>query len=263
MGDGARMYPKVGREFASWSSVDHAAGEYVRMGFHHSNTVENYFSILKLGITGTFHHVSASDKLSVMAHPKIQEMIDLAARDIKRLNRASSCASARRAWVDFLDHSNKAINRLEGYSRRTKQVEKYKKLLNEEIWASNLTKYMRIARNADHHGVDDLDVDDPHNERVVFSDGSIMGSVTVIGQNEAGKQFVMPPSAPMEFASNDPGARRVALKPTVRMVPMVSKKGDTVMPPHVGDLLAEDEPEVAAVARTYLAWVVEKIATFD
>lgn len=58
MSDGARMYPAVGREFAAFSSVDHAAGEYVRMGFHHSNTVENYFSILKRGIVGTFHHVS-------------------------------------------------------------------------------------------------------------------------------------------------------------------------------------------------------------
>jgi transposase-like protein len=58
MTDGARMYPAVGREFAAHSAVDHAAGEYVRMGFHHSNTVENYFSILKRGVIGTFHHVS-------------------------------------------------------------------------------------------------------------------------------------------------------------------------------------------------------------
>lgn len=58
MTDGATFYKKVGREFASHSSVDHAAGEYVRMGFHHSNTVENYFSILKRGVIGTFHHVS-------------------------------------------------------------------------------------------------------------------------------------------------------------------------------------------------------------
>ena len=198
-----------------------------------------------------------------MAHPKIQEMIDLAARDIKRLNRASSCASARRAWVDFLDHSNKAINRLEGYSRRTKQTEKYKKLLNEEIWSSGLTKYMRIARNADHHGVDDLDVDDPHNERIMSSTGHIMGSMTVIGQNEAGEQFVMAPAGSMEFATNDPGARRIALKPTIRMAPLLSKKGEYVMPPHVGVLESIDEPEVAAVARTYLAWAIEKIATFD
>jgi len=58
MTDGARMYPAVGKEFAAHSVLDHAAGEYARMGFHHSNTVENYFSILKRGVIGTFHHVS-------------------------------------------------------------------------------------------------------------------------------------------------------------------------------------------------------------
>ena len=58
MSDGARMYPAVGREFAAHSAVDHAAGEYVRHGHHHSNTVENYFSILKRGVIGTYHHVS-------------------------------------------------------------------------------------------------------------------------------------------------------------------------------------------------------------
>lgn len=58
MTDGALHYRGVGREFASHSAVDHSTGEYVRMGFHHSNTVENYFSILKRGIVGTFHHVS-------------------------------------------------------------------------------------------------------------------------------------------------------------------------------------------------------------
>lgn len=58
MTDGAIFYKKVGREFAAHSSVDHSAGEYVREGRHHSNTVENYFSILKRGITGTFLHVS-------------------------------------------------------------------------------------------------------------------------------------------------------------------------------------------------------------
>ena len=58
MTDGARMYPAIGKEFAGFSSVDHSSGEYVREGRHHSNTVENYFSILKRGIVGTFHHVS-------------------------------------------------------------------------------------------------------------------------------------------------------------------------------------------------------------
>lgn len=58
MTDGNAGYRGVGREFAAHSSVDHSAGEYVREGRHHSNTVENYFSILKRGIVGTFHHVS-------------------------------------------------------------------------------------------------------------------------------------------------------------------------------------------------------------
>ncbi|WP_370306189.1 IS1595 family transposase [Sinimarinibacterium flocculans] len=39
-------------------SVNHSIGEYVR-GEVHTNTIEGYFSILKRGITGTYHHVSA------------------------------------------------------------------------------------------------------------------------------------------------------------------------------------------------------------
>lgn len=58
MTDGAGHYRKPGSEFTGHSFVDHASGEYAREGYHHSNTVENYFSILKRGITGTFHHVS-------------------------------------------------------------------------------------------------------------------------------------------------------------------------------------------------------------
>jgi transposase-like protein len=58
MTDGARFYRYMGREFAAHSAVDHAAGEYVRAGFHHSNTVENFFSLLKRGVYGVYHHVS-------------------------------------------------------------------------------------------------------------------------------------------------------------------------------------------------------------
>jgi transposase-like protein len=57
MSDGSNVYPRVGSEFASHGAVDHVAGEYVR-GFIHSNTAENYFSILKRGVIGTYHHVS-------------------------------------------------------------------------------------------------------------------------------------------------------------------------------------------------------------
>lgn len=59
MTDESLIYPKVGREFAGHSSVNHSADEYVRLGgFAHTNTVEAFFSILKRGITGTYHQVS-------------------------------------------------------------------------------------------------------------------------------------------------------------------------------------------------------------
>ncbi len=48
---------KVGSEFALHDSVNHSVGEYVR-GDAHTNTIEGYFSIMKRGIYGTFHHVS-------------------------------------------------------------------------------------------------------------------------------------------------------------------------------------------------------------
>jgi transposase-like protein len=57
MTDTAGGYMGVGKEFARHEMVDHGIGEYVR-GDAHSNTVEGYFSILKRGITGTYHHVS-------------------------------------------------------------------------------------------------------------------------------------------------------------------------------------------------------------
>ena len=48
---------QIGKEFANHDSVNHSIGEYVR-GPVHTNTVEGYFSILKRGIIGTYHHVS-------------------------------------------------------------------------------------------------------------------------------------------------------------------------------------------------------------
>jgi transposase-like protein len=55
--DEAGQYRHVGADFALHASVNHSIGEYVR-GDAHSNTIEGYFSILKRGITGVYHHVS-------------------------------------------------------------------------------------------------------------------------------------------------------------------------------------------------------------
>lgn len=47
----------LGRLFEKHESVNHSIGEYVR-GDAHTNTIEGYFSILKRGIHGVYHHVS-------------------------------------------------------------------------------------------------------------------------------------------------------------------------------------------------------------
>jgi transposase-like protein len=47
----------LGRLFDKHESVNHSIGEYVR-GDVHTNTIEGYFSILKRGIHGVYHHVS-------------------------------------------------------------------------------------------------------------------------------------------------------------------------------------------------------------
>lgn len=59
MTDESLIYPKIGEEFANHHTVNHSAGEYARLGgYAHCNTAESFFSILKRGITGTYHSVS-------------------------------------------------------------------------------------------------------------------------------------------------------------------------------------------------------------
>ena len=57
MTDDAGQYRIIGPEFAGYETVNHGIEEYVR-GNAYTNTVEGYFSILKRGVTGTYHHVS-------------------------------------------------------------------------------------------------------------------------------------------------------------------------------------------------------------
>lgn len=58
MTDGEGQYRILGPLFARHETVNHGIGEYVR-GDAYTNTVEGYFSILKRGISGVYHHVSA------------------------------------------------------------------------------------------------------------------------------------------------------------------------------------------------------------
>lgn len=59
MTDESHVYTRVGKEFNGHSTVNHSANQYVTTGgFKHSNTVENFFSIFKRGVIGTYHHMS-------------------------------------------------------------------------------------------------------------------------------------------------------------------------------------------------------------
>ena len=59
MTDESPVYVRTGREFTNHYAVNHSAQQYVTTGgFKHSNTVENFFSIFKRGVIGTYHHMS-------------------------------------------------------------------------------------------------------------------------------------------------------------------------------------------------------------
>jgi hypothetical protein len=60
MTDDARVYWALGREFASHGTTLHAAREFARPGGVHSNTADNFFSILKREVVGTYHYWSAA-----------------------------------------------------------------------------------------------------------------------------------------------------------------------------------------------------------
>jgi transposase-like protein len=53
--DESSLYTKLGKEFASHDTVNHAAKEYAR-GIVHTNTIEGFFSIFKRGMKGVYQH---------------------------------------------------------------------------------------------------------------------------------------------------------------------------------------------------------------
>jgi transposase-like protein len=56
MTDDFLSYRGLGKNFASHGVINHGRKEYVR-GNIHTNTIEGYFSLLKRGIVGVYHHV--------------------------------------------------------------------------------------------------------------------------------------------------------------------------------------------------------------
>lgn len=55
MTDEARMYPRIGKEFARHEMVNHSKSEWGR-GDANTNTIEGFFSIFKRGMKGVYQH---------------------------------------------------------------------------------------------------------------------------------------------------------------------------------------------------------------
>lgn len=56
MTDESRLYGDMDLRFAAHHTTSHSAGEYVREGGIHSNTIESYFSVFKRGMRGVYQH---------------------------------------------------------------------------------------------------------------------------------------------------------------------------------------------------------------
>lgn len=111
MTDESSVYPKIGEEFAGHGSVNHSIEEYVRLGgFMHTNTVENYFSILKRGITGTYHHVSQQHLKRYLAEFdfRYNERSGLGVSDAERAARAIRGIEGKRLTYRRTDQAGHA-----------------------------------------------------------------------------------------------------------------------------------------------------------
>jgi transposase-like protein len=95
--DESGVYWEAGEKFSSHRTVVHSQDEYVR-GDAHSNTAENYFSILKRGIYGIYQHVSEEHLHRYLAEFdfRYSNRVRLGVDDTERTRRAIAGAEGKR-----------------------------------------------------------------------------------------------------------------------------------------------------------------------
>ena len=110
MTDEAKQYIAVGREFAGHGTVNHSIEEYVRGGFWHTNTAENYFSIMKRGITGVYHHVSQQHLKRYLAEYdfRYNEREALGVSDAQRMEKSIQGIVGKRLTYRQIDEAGHA-----------------------------------------------------------------------------------------------------------------------------------------------------------
>lgn len=109
MTDDAGQYRIIGPEFAGYETVNHGIEEYVR-GDAHTNTIEGYFSILKRGITGVYHHVSQQHLKRYLAEFdfRYNERAALGVNDTERAARAVKGIQGKRLTYRRTDEAHYA-----------------------------------------------------------------------------------------------------------------------------------------------------------
>ncbi len=107
--DEAGYYKGIGQEFAAHETVNHSAEEWVR-GDVHSNTVENYFSVFKRGMRGTYQHCSEAH-LQRYLHEfdfRYSNRAALEVDDCERTTRAIKGAEGKRLQYRFPSRASHA-----------------------------------------------------------------------------------------------------------------------------------------------------------
>jgi transposase-like protein len=97
MTDQGTEFVGVGHNVASHETVNHSQGEYAR-GHVSTNTIEGYFSILKRGVYGVYHHVSEAHLARYLAEFdfRYSNREKLGIGDVERASRALSGAKGKR-----------------------------------------------------------------------------------------------------------------------------------------------------------------------
>ena len=110
MTDEAGTYIAVGREFSGHGTVNHSIEEYVRGTFWHTNTIEGYFSIMKRGINGVYHHVSEQHLKRYLAEYdfRYNERAKLGVSDEERATKALKGIEGKRLTYRRIDGEQEA-----------------------------------------------------------------------------------------------------------------------------------------------------------
>lgn len=107
--DEAGYYKSIGREFEGHETVNHSIEEYVR-GDVHTNTVENYFSVFKRGMRGTYQHCGEAHLQRYLQEFdfRYSNRTKLGVDDAERTTRAVKGAEGKRLL--YRPQSDKAAN---------------------------------------------------------------------------------------------------------------------------------------------------------